>query len=265
MVDGRTFFEGTSRCIKGGKNRCSSPERSNHQVSDQSVSQNTESACFETAEASGSLTNATSSSHPRDPTKTIMSAHTQPIQYDLMVDPLSIDDVLAFLDECDMGQNDHEAMYRPVSAHSPVSAAGLCAYSPMGHETAATNAAQPTTKRVRRQRLELLALRDSVKQLEQQLKALEQNGNVSTQPQGSLVKSMSVWGRAAQQESRHHAEAVHQNAQLKAMIQSQAKLLKSLSNAMNSSRQYAMDYNNDWSLDQRAYDDQLCARHLTAI
>lgn len=196
-----------------------------------------------------------------------MSVPIQPIQYDLMVDPLSIDDVLAFLDECEMDQDDHHAVYSPVSADSPVSIAELCMYLPTSEKTGTNGAPRPTTKRVRRQRLELLALRDSVKQLEQQLKALEQNVIVSARPHGSLVKSMSVWGRAAQQESRHHTEAVHQNTHLKAMIKSQAKLLESLSSAMNSSRQYAisgMDHNSDWSVGQREYDDQFYARHLAA-
>lgn len=152
-------------------------------------------------------------------------AHLHPPTLDCQVDPMPIEDLLAFIDECDVGSSESEEDGKGHGSR-PIQSAGH------------PGATKP--KRVRRQRHELLELRDKVQELEFKLAFVRHGMDVAAavlcDPDDELCapfeKSMSVWDRVAERQCRLRALAERENAHLKAMLEAQVKLADNLATVL---------------------------------
>lgn len=167
--------------------------------------------------------------------------HPHPLQsLDSQAEPMSIDDLLSFIDECDVGTSDSEEDDAMDDSSWPKSPPVQSAVYPVGGYRPVERPAEPATtqpKRVRRQRQELLQLRDKVKELEYKLAFVKHGMDVAaasacedddTGLAAPFEKSLSVWGRAAERQSKHRTAAEHENAHLKSMLEAQVKLAGNL-------------------------------------
>lgn len=161
--------------------------------------------------------------------------HPHPPSLDSHVEPMSIDDLLTFIDECDVGTSESEEDDAMDDGSWPKSPPVQSAVHPVGgYRPAEPATTQP--KRIRRQRQELLQLREKVKELEYKLAFVKHGMDVAaasacdddTGLAAPFEKSLSVWGRAAERQSKHRTAAEHENVHLKSMLEAQVKLAANL-------------------------------------
>lgn len=157
--------------------------------------------------------------------------------------PMALDELLAFVDECELSDDAMEQEPRqqqpqwwPAPSEDPTRRPRRPSCESTGSSSASSISSVPTPKtRPRRDVVELAALQKKVSALTMQLARVKDARSVAAETETTLLFQQSNWRIEAERQSKQRAAAQRENEQLKAQLELQKQVAKRLVNVLKRS------------------------------